>query len=130
MIWDGWNCTGYATVMTWDVAVDSCPQGFRLPLIDEFLALLSECNQEALAHETYGGSCMPCGASPACDPMFTDDQLDADTLDYSYYNIVRNGEYWTSETSNNDESFFVDLGGGLDLSNMLDDDFMTLCIEI
>jgi len=95
MTWDGWRCTGTATRMAWSTAMSSCPSGYHLPYLDDFIALLGGCIDSVLNHEdTFLGMCNTCAESAACSAMFSDDNLNDPEWENDEVNST---EYWTRD---------------------------------
>ncbi|MBN2718079.1 MAG: hypothetical protein JXX14_19695 [Deltaproteobacteria bacterium] len=67
-VWDGSECTRDAGVWEWPEVATVCPEGFRLPSVDEYRALL-ECQLTVLSGRDR--ECIPCGYSDLCANMLT-----------------------------------------------------------
>ena len=73
--WDGYRCSTddlpYKEQLTWDDAMDDCPGGYRLPTLEEYQSLMGDCEPQYDTGEYTNGNCDNCGASSACDQVFT-----------------------------------------------------------
>ncbi len=54
-----------------DVGREACPAGYRLPHINEYIALMADCDNDVVKGES--GFCMACEHSPLCSKMFPND---------------------------------------------------------
>lgn len=131
--WDGWRCTGTATPMTWYPALEACPSGSQVPSLDDFIAILDDCDANVINHSEYGGDCASCSSSDDCDEMFTNE----DILE-GYDTKLKSGTYWTRTVGKDfggdaKFAFRVDFGGGLysvDTNpNYITNEEFTLCIK-
>lgn len=66
--WNGASCEGEPMAMSWEVAMRSCPHGYRLPSRDEFLGLLDGCDHTFQPGQA--GQCRPCDQSQYCLSLF------------------------------------------------------------
>ncbi len=67
--WNGYACAGKAAFVTWHMARNACPAGYRLPTIDEYAKLLGGC-RETHRGKGFKRCTSPCGKNPACAAMF------------------------------------------------------------
>jgi len=133
MQWSGWECTGTVTDYLLSQALTSCPSGFQVPSLDDFIGILSDCDASVIDHSQYGGECDTCSESPNCDEMFTDDPTDSgDDLNGN----MKSEEYWTCTFLEGSTSyaFMFDFGSGylsLDYSypNPSNTKALTLCVK-
>jgi hypothetical protein len=132
-LWDGYGCTGTATELTWYPALEACPSGSQVPSLDDFIAILDDCDNNVLNHSEWGGSCNSCGTSEICDQMFTNE----DVLD-EYHDNLKSGTYWTRTVGKDyggdaKYAFKVDFSGGshnIDTNpNWMTWEEHTLCIK-
>ncbi len=70
--WTGSSCDGVSREMKWAEAQKSCPAGYRLPMRDEYTALLGGCDDDVRADEH--GYCNPCYKSITCSSVFSSAQ--------------------------------------------------------
>jgi hypothetical protein len=111
MTWDGWRCTGTAAFLTWSAAQATCPSGYTLPMIADYISLLGDCDSDALLHYDFG-DCNSCGASATCTAMFTDDVTNDPDWEGAR---IRSGTYWALDGPDDDPddyAFVVDFGDG------------------
>ncbi|MBW1872281.1 MAG: hypothetical protein JRJ19_09460, partial [Deltaproteobacteria bacterium] len=67
--WNGYACAGKVAFVTWHMARNACPAGYRLPTVDEYAILLGGCRETN--HGKFFKKCTrPCGQNPACAAMF------------------------------------------------------------
>jgi hypothetical protein len=76
--------------LDWETSSSLCPEGYRIPTIDEFMGLLENCQQSDAGIETYF-FCDACRESSTCASMF---------------GSTDNFNYWTSSV-NEDFEFEV-----------------------
>ena len=93
MQWSGWECTGTVEDQLWDEALESCPSGYQVPSLDDFIEILAGCDSWVIDHSKYGGECDSCSDSPVCDGMFTDDPTNSDD---SWNSRMKWAKYHTS----------------------------------
>jgi TolB-like protein len=91
-IWNGTSCEGQTKKMRWEDAPKACPEGYRVPTVDEYKTLLGGCSgRESI-------SCTSCSTSPSCSSMFGSDA----------------GVYWSSSSCEGAlfSAWFISFGDG------------------
>lgn len=90
--WNGTSCEGAPKRMTWQDAQKACPEGYRVPALEEYKTLLGGCS------DLNGLRCSTCGSSRSCSSMFGNDT----------------GWYWSSSSYAYDTAYawFVYFGDG------------------
>ena len=62
------GCEGNPRRFSWGDAEENCPNGFHLPQISDFTALLEECDRDVRGGDS--GYCIACRLSPNCSKLF------------------------------------------------------------
>lgn len=72
--WDGYECSSLnsgAEQVTWNDAMEDCPEGYRLPTLEEYQSLMGDCEPQYDSGEYTIGNCDSCENSSVCDKVFT-----------------------------------------------------------
>ncbi len=83
------RCDGVPSQYSWDDAQKACPDGYRVPTLDEFKILLG-------CSAVLKDRCNACRESASCSAVFGD----------------ANGYFWTSSASETDDAWVVGLRSG------------------
>lgn len=70
--WLDGRCAGELAAFSAQEVERACPEGYRVPAIEEMLLLLGDCDRQAGRLED--GLCRSCFNSPSCNRMFGDDR--------------------------------------------------------
>lgn len=91
------GCTGDALILTWEQALEACPDGYRLPTLEEFMGLLGECQSDFDETKGATATCLACPASEICNEAYpgADDYGD---FDYEIYHW--SATEWSAVKSN------------------------------
>ena len=115
MQWIEWECTGTATDLLWSDVLSSCPSGFQVPSLNDFIQIFADCDSSVINHSVYGGKCDSCSESPKCDEIFTNDPTNSGNIGGGE---VKSETYWTRTVGKViDEvqyAFMIDFDGGYD----------------
>jgi hypothetical protein len=99
-LWDGAACQWTCSWMTWPEALVACPDGWRLPTLQEFIDLLGDCDADVLAGNW--GYCNSCSQSPACASMFS----------------PTTGLFWSATEHDTDDAWVADWYDNAPLGNL------------
>jgi hypothetical protein len=71
--WSGGSCRctgGLTYTRTWEQAQTSCPDGFRVPTIEEMMGVLGPCESWATIEANGEGDCQACSLASKCQELF------------------------------------------------------------
>ncbi|MBL6962352.1 MAG: fibrobacter succinogenes major paralogous domain-containing protein [Bacteroidetes bacterium] len=91
------NCKTYGRLYTWQAAMKSCPEGWKIPSKDDFLALISHCGGKEAA-----GAKLTDGGSTGFNAKFTGDYTGDDEF---YFGLGENTSFWSSTKANVEDAF-------------------------
>ena len=109
--WKGKACSGERMSSYWTKAMRVCPDGYRLPTQQEFMALLGGCHKQRRAGDYF--DCNTCAKSKTCRSMFGKDM----------------GRYWSSSPWDDSSIWDAHFRLGIVFVHKKLDDFSIRCVR-
>ncbi len=114
--WEG----GEVVALDFDEASVACPDGYRLPTIEEIMGLLGNCEEiDLVVNEP--GFCDGCSASAACDAIYPG----MDAVDPYSYDVL----HWSSTAMNDSRVWWANFQSGLIEARLKDTNGAAVCVR-